>query len=74
VAETGPLVLYTDVTVVPMSHEDASQLRPFTVDSATWLAAAVPKRDGYILALEGSFLSVCSITLNAARIVFTLYQ
>lgn len=57
---TGPLFFNTDVTVVRMSHEDASQLRPFTVIlSAGWLLQC--QRDGYIPALEGSFLSACGI-------------
>lgn len=54
-------VFYTDVTVGPMSHDGVSQLRPFRVDSISRFFSAASKRDGCILAFEGSFLPVCGI-------------
>lgn len=74
VAGTGPLFFYTDVTVVRMSHEDASQLRPFTVILSAGRLLQCQREMATFLPLRAPSCLPVASSLSAAGTVFTLYQ
>lgn len=73
-AGTGPLIFHTDDTVVDMSREGSSQLRPFTVDSDSWIFAAMPRRDVHpcpsssFLSAGGILSKCCGTRIDTASI------